>query len=522
MNKRKWLLAVAISSIFAVLFAFSAMASHITYVVKAGDNMYRISLKFNTTVRAISEANNIVNPNYIYVGQVLVIPHGDDPQPTSTPQTYPTNTPQPNPTQPAPTATPSDQCQTSYVVQPGDTLAKIGRNFGVSVAELSRINNIWNPNYIYVGQRLTIPCNGPQPQPTATPQWNPTATPQWNPTATPQWNPTNTPVPQATNTPVPQPTNTPAPQPSSGFEIGGQTHNLAYPDIMKSAGMNWVKFQHKWSVGDTGEAVRSRIEAAHRQGFKVLLSIPGSDHTSIDYGAYVTFLGQVAALGPDAIEVWNEGNIDREWPAGQISATTYVQQMLQPAYQAIKAANSNVMVISGAPAPTGFFGGGCGGNGCDDKPYMEEMVAAGGLNYMDCVGIHYNEGILSPTLTSGDPRGNPNHYTRYFWTMVNTYNTATGYAKPLCFTELGYLSGDDFGGVPGGFSWASNTSIAEHAQWLGEAMSEARKGAANTRLVIVFNVDFTTYNEDPQAGFAMRRPDGSCPSCALIKAGAGK
>jgi hypothetical protein len=31
--------------------------------------------------------------------------------------------------------------------------------------------------------------------------------------------------------------------------------------------------------------------------------------------------------------------------------------MLRPAYQKIKAANPNVMVIAGAPAPTGFFGG---------------------------------------------------------------------------------------------------------------------------------------------------------------------
>ena len=52
--------------------------------------------------------------------------------------------------------------------------------------------------------------------------------------------------------------------------------------------------------------------------------------------------------------------------------------MLKPAYQAIKEANSGVMVISGAPAPTGFFGG-CSGAGCDDNLYIQGMVAAGAL-----------------------------------------------------------------------------------------------------------------------------------------------
>ena len=67
------------------------------------------------------------------------------------------------------------------------------------------------------------------------------------------------------------------------------------------------------------------------------------------------------------------------------------------------------------------------------------MAAAGAASYMDCVGIHYNEGILPPTATSGDPRGNSGHYTRYFPTMVNLYASVFP-NKPLCFTEIGYLT----------------------------------------------------------------------------------
>jgi hypothetical protein len=286
---------------------------------------------------------------------------------------------------------------------------------------------------------------------------------------------------------------------------------------MAYSGMNWVKFQHKWGNGDTPNAVAGRIQQAHANGFKVLLSIPGGDHSSIDYQAYASFVGGVAALGPDAIEIWNEQNIDREWPSGQIDPAAYVTNMLAPAYNAIKSANPNVMVISGAPAPTGFFGG-CGGGGCNDDLYMSGMAAAGAASYMDCIGIHYNEGIISPTQTSGDPRNA--HYTRYFWGMVNTYWNAFGGSRPLCFTELGYLSGDDYGGVPGGFGWAGDTSIAEHAQWLAEAVSLA-SNSGKVRLLIVFNVDFTHYSADPQAGFGMIRKDGSCPACETLRQSTG-
>jgi peptidoglycan-N-acetylglucosamine deacetylase len=46
----------------------------ITYVVKAGDTLYAIALKYGVTVQQIATANNITNVNLIYVGQVLVIP----------------------------------------------------------------------------------------------------------------------------------------------------------------------------------------------------------------------------------------------------------------------------------------------------------------------------------------------------------------------------------------------------------------------------------------------------------------
>lgn len=44
-----------------------------------------------------------------------------------------------------------------HVVQRGETLSQIARAYGVSTAALAQANGISNPNFIYVGQRLTIP-----------------------------------------------------------------------------------------------------------------------------------------------------------------------------------------------------------------------------------------------------------------------------------------------------------------------------------------------------------------------------
>ena len=56
-----------------------------------------------------------------------------------------------------------------------------------------------------------------------------------------------------------------------------------------------------------------------------------------------------------AIEVWNEVNLDREWGGGPITrqtATDYVR-LLGMSYDAIKAADPNITVITAGLSPTG-------------------------------------------------------------------------------------------------------------------------------------------------------------------------
>ena len=146
---------------------------------------------------------------------------------------------------------------------------------------------------------------------------------------------------------------------------------------------------------------------------------------------------------------------------------------------------------------------------------MAGVAAAGGGSYMECIGVHYNAGATSPNDESGHPAGGT-HYSWYFWPTLNMYYNAFGGSRQVCFTELGDLSGQDFGGVPGRFSWAGNTTVAQHAQWLAEAASLSAN-SGKVRMMIIFNVDFTHWGDDPQAGYAMLRPDGGCPSCDLLR-----
>jgi len=107
----------------------------VVHVVQRGENLFRIALRYNTTVQAIANANGIANPALIYVGQKLLI-SSSGAQP------------------PAPSSGGS-----TYTVQPGDNLFRIALRYNLSYLYLARYNGIANPSSIYVGQVLRIPSH---------------------------------------------------------------------------------------------------------------------------------------------------------------------------------------------------------------------------------------------------------------------------------------------------------------------------------------------------------------------------
>jgi len=309
----------------------------------------------------------------------------------------------------------------------------------------------------------------------------------------------------------------------TGFEYGGHVTNAGSTraaEAMRSAGMTWMKVQIRYGPGETTDVAQSNIQSARSQGFKILLGVVGSPNDMRAGGdafidGFVNWLGAVAALGPDAIEVWNEPNLGREWPSGQINGASYAN-LLARSYNAIKSANPNVIVISGAPAPTGAQDA-FPGNVVNDDVYLTQMMSAGFLDYTDCVGVHYNEGLVTGSARSGDPRGD-DYYTRYLPRLLERYTEITGGRKPFCITELGYLTADGYGPLPNAFAWARGMSVRQQAAFLADAAAFTSR-SGRVRLMIVWNIDFTNYDaNDPMAGYAIIRPGGGCPACAALAA----
>lgn len=104
--------------------------NEITYTVKKGDTLWKISRRYGVSIEKIASINNIQNPNLIFPRQQLRIPIAN--------------------------TTGGGQNTLYYRVRRGDSLWRIARRYRTTVNNLVRLNNIRNPRLIYVGQIIRI------------------------------------------------------------------------------------------------------------------------------------------------------------------------------------------------------------------------------------------------------------------------------------------------------------------------------------------------------------------------------
>jgi LysM repeat protein len=223
-----------------------AWVGGLTYVVHTGDTMYNIARRFGVTVEDLAAANGIPDLWRVEVGRVLFIPVA------------------------APSAAPSPV--TTYIVQPGDTLYSIARRFGLPLEALASANGIPDPQRIFVGQRLVIPCAPPCPEPIVQPM------PGF---ATP--NPPSYPAPYPVETPYPpyNPADTPTPitpSPSSNTYLYSSVDgkfSVQYPATWQNGTDNPSGYVVFWSQESTdpfsaGIAVLSKNNPTWRPSQQVL------------------------------------------------------------------------------------------------------------------------------------------------------------------------------------------------------------------------------------------------------------
>ncbi|MEZ4707165.1 MAG: LysM peptidoglycan-binding domain-containing protein [Caldilineaceae bacterium] len=109
-----------------------------SHVVQPGDTLNDISLQYDVSAAEIIAANNLSAPDNILVGQALIIPGYQ-------------------PGEGEATGSVEENGQVFYIVQPGDQLFAIAERFGVATADIISANGIQNPGLLRIGQRLIIP-----------------------------------------------------------------------------------------------------------------------------------------------------------------------------------------------------------------------------------------------------------------------------------------------------------------------------------------------------------------------------
>jgi len=365
------------------------------------------------------------------------------------------------------------------------------------------------------------------PTPTSTPVPTPTPTPA--PPSSPS-SPTSTPLP-------PTPTPLPPPVPKPGY--GVQAHFLAGDaaetlDWARGLGVGWIKQQAEWHTIEhrPGEFEWGPLDRAVQRcssaGFKLLLSVAhapawtydseSEDDPSARYAEFGRFMRQMAARYEGrvaAYELWNEPNLAREWRGDKLDPARFVALVSQGA-QGVRAADPDVIIISGAPAVTGINDG---VEAIDDRVFLRGMYEAGVAQWVDGIGAH-PYGFANPPDESWQDAdhlasSHNDHPSFFFRDTLEDYRQimlAYGDTEHLIWvTEFGWPSTEGIGPMDTtGWEYGREVSEAQQADYVVRAfrMGDERAWVGpmflwNLNLAAIWGAD------SPFSAYSLLRPDGS-------------
>jgi hypothetical protein len=336
-----------------------------------------------------------------------------------------------------------------------------------------------------------------------------------------------------------------------GVQVDPHVTNEAWFYIMDRVtqlGVRWIKIQFNWNFYQPGSATEwsenmRRIELylfeANRRGINVMLSIAKApawarsnqteDGPPDDPQVLANFLTFLFSGGPqefnlmeqvDAIEVWNEPNLAREWRGQAMDGATYMRYFAA-AYQAIRAANPTMPIVTAGLAPTGDST-----ESRDDRSYLLEMYAAGLGSYRDVyVGAHPFSWGNAPDAVCCDAvegQGWDDNPRFFFTNTLNDYRNImnqNGHNDvQMWLTEFGWATWERFSS-PVSQEWMTYNDVWEQGNYAVRAF-EIGQQRGDIAVMVLWNLNFaneTVVNASSEiAGYAIMPDNGIRPAFWMI------
>ena len=414
----------------------------------------------------------------------------------------------------------------------------------VGVAVLANTGDLMKEFNVISGAAVT-PISVEQAKsgvPVATVEATPAATAAATPIATPIATipPTATPVPTAAPVVaggVPAPLSLPLGLQGYGMQahmIGGNRADDAATKILE-AGFNWTKQQVRWEEIETQKGTftwgeyDAALNAPSGRGVRLMVSVvaapawaraPGTTHGPpadvVNIKPFLTALMQRYQGKIHAVEVWNEANLSVEWGFLAPDAIRKYGELLKAGYEAIKVVDPAVVVLFGAPTPTGVNDASIA---LDDATYIrrvyEEFPEV--KNYFDALAVHPNGGANHPDDTLGGQNrsiwGWNNHPSFFFnrFEELKAIMIAQGDPnKTIWFSEFGWSS-TPVTQIVGGNEYSQYNSEQDQADFLVRAFQKIKADFPYVTHMFVWNLNFQQLvgPTDEKYGFGILRPDGS-------------